>query len=143
MFEAHIQKSKNKYMLTQEPSVHVNSVSPANTVNTNAPSVLTYILPVVLYECETWSLNLWEEPADIRQLQHAVIQKLRKQSLFMLHPIREITHFMNWPYYSCPFHELGKKYEEAGNLTSNATYKSAQFMKWEISRMGCNIHKQS
>jgi hypothetical protein len=27
--------------------------------------------------------------------------------LYMLHHIREIAHFMNWPYYSCPFHELG------------------------------------
>jgi hypothetical protein len=27
--------------------------------------------------------------------------------VYMLNPIREIAHFMNWPYYSCPFRELG------------------------------------
>jgi hypothetical protein len=37
-------------------------------------------------------------------------------SVYMLHPIREIAHFMNWPYYACPFHELGNF--------------SAQFMNW-------------
>jgi hypothetical protein len=69
-------------------------------------------------------------------------------AIYMLHPIREIAHFINWPYYSCPFHELGncsfifspsswtgQKYEEASNLTSNSTNKSAQYMKWEISRI--------
>jgi hypothetical protein len=32
----------------------------------------------------------------------------------------------------CPVHELQiyTSYEEASNLTSNGTYKSAQFMKW-------------
>jgi hypothetical protein len=27
--------------------------------------------------------------------------------MYMLHPIREIAYFVNWPYYSYPFHQLG------------------------------------
>jgi hypothetical protein len=59
----------------------------------------------------------------------------------MLHPILEIAHFMNWAdfyvafevrllasSYFCPVHELDRKI--------------AQFVKWAISRMGCNIYNQ-
>jgi hypothetical protein len=35
-------------------------------------------------------------------------------------PIREIAHFMNWPYYSCPHHELSDSFCSF----------SAQFVNW-------------
>jgi hypothetical protein len=51
-------------------------------------------------------------------------------TVHMLHPIRENAHFMNWPYYSCPFHELA--------------FTLAQFTNWAILslcmlrlRLGC------
>jgi hypothetical protein len=60
----------------------------------------------------------------------------------MLHPIREIAHFMNWPYYSCPLHELGRKRTKnrPAREMGKSNMASGQFMKWEISRMGCNIY---
>jgi hypothetical protein len=47
----------------------------------------------------------------------------------MLHPIREIAHFMNWPNF-CPLHELASTLAHftnwAKNIKSPATYPQTQ-----------------
>jgi hypothetical protein len=44
----------------------------------------------------------------------------------MLHPLHEIAHFMNWSYYSYPFHELASTLARF----TNWAILSAQFMNW-------------